>query len=1098
MLVVISAFLAGAAVVIVIELFFIYRWFQAQPHEEPKLFVPSYIPVTNPQDIAQYCGIEDATESETCMFLNLIFQFLWKEWRDSPKTRNFFIRRMNLEFQEMLLNKAAGKLMEQITVRDYHLGDSLPVIKKATVMKIDTRNPTNVPREIDIALDIEYSGGFIISLDVDLIFGKSTHFTVKLNSLKGRLRLQFTRIPCTHWSFSFYEDPIMDLEVESNFQGRNLPKLTSFIHNQIHRAIKKKHTFPRYKVRYKPFFIQEKPQDGKNEVFVHSSLLTVGRLDVEVVECTRLVALPRGSHIYCSLSLDSLPWKEDMPLRRSLWPVHEVLICRSPSGAIGVSFYREFEVIDEDKHEIILIKTVSPNSPASKVDIQRGDILLSVNNVDIISMKQAARLVKNAGNKFTFKLQRPPIINDEHGRMNENEIFEKAVPESLSYGDEVQESFDYNSISLQDDDSENEEFVNIVLLEIGEELIPDDSRVKQFFEKKIKHFERTSSDQTIIRSDDAISLSAQDVSHFTSKRNCSIDIQNFKTESLRSSLDSHKGEFDTSLAPKLGGKKEEKTSKMRTFSFFKRNKTDNNSVKSNYSMRSSSGYTTDISDNLTEANSYINGNSSDTELNKRTFAPDMKKKKQVKLVEEKQFNGALSNHIYEPLGVNASFDNYNQSADCEWDNISQHNLENTIDVAPDDDKESMGQKTTLVNANEEPVFNEIFTFDIEKEHKYMSICVWGKCEESFDKDVLLGYVSIPLIDLAVECLSTSSRKSIQTFSLATTSNRSTIVNRSLLRTMMPGLNTNCCNGDITLAFKYVSSVPECDLESEEIKLYADQLKKKNELVENKDDKDYMEDIPKEHNFVAGEFYFPTLCDYCQNKVWRKIAFQCAVCTMVCHKRCIQNAQANTYCTAEGVRAKPPAWQTNGCNENINETPVDSQLTLTPEDPPNSFRPLSLPIPDENDLRPGIKHVGSSPNLLRRRNIKAINEETNNHFNDVIMEAGEDKERDYITTAAVTAKEAGRELFASLDESSRESNIQGKVEKLQNEINIENEQGSSLRDQLSVCKNAERAQKIQMQMRKSEERNQALALLMIQYCAALKECLTMDEPQQCDL
>lgn len=305
----------------------------------------------------------------------------------------------------MLLNKTAGKLMEQITVRDYHLGDSLPVIRKATVMKIDSRNAQQVPREIDVALEVEYSGGFIIELDVDLIFGKSTHFKVKLNSLHGRLRLQFTRIPCTHWSFSFYEDPVMDLKVESDFQGRNLPKLTTFIHNQIIRAVKKKHTWPRYKVRYKPFFLQQQPQDGKREVYVHNSLLTVGRLDVEIVECTRLMALPRGSHIYCSLSLDSIPWKEDMPLRRCLWPVHEVLICRSPSGAIGVSFYRDFETAEEDKHEILFIKTVSPNSPASKVNIQRGDILLSVNNVDVISMKQAARLVKNAGNKFTFKLQ---------------------------------------------------------------------------------------------------------------------------------------------------------------------------------------------------------------------------------------------------------------------------------------------------------------------------------------------------------------------------------------------------------------------------------------------------------------------------------------------------------------------------------------------------------------------------------------------------------------------------------------------------------------------------------------------------------------------
>ena len=72
-------------------------------------------------------------------------------------------------------------------------------------MKISSRDPTEVAQELDVALDIDYCGGFTISLDVDLIFGKTAYLAVKLNSLKGRLRVQFTRHPCTHWSFSFYE-----------------------------------------------------------------------------------------------------------------------------------------------------------------------------------------------------------------------------------------------------------------------------------------------------------------------------------------------------------------------------------------------------------------------------------------------------------------------------------------------------------------------------------------------------------------------------------------------------------------------------------------------------------------------------------------------------------------------------------------------------------------------------------------------------------------------------------------------------------------------------------------------------------------------------
>lgn len=71
-------------------------------------------------------------------------------------------------------------------------------------------------------------------------------------------------------------------------------------------------------------------------------------------------------------------------------------MCRAKTGSIGVSFNRYFE----NDHEIIMIKTITPMSPASAVDIQRGDLLISVNNVDITTMKQAVRLIKNAGDKY--------------------------------------------------------------------------------------------------------------------------------------------------------------------------------------------------------------------------------------------------------------------------------------------------------------------------------------------------------------------------------------------------------------------------------------------------------------------------------------------------------------------------------------------------------------------------------------------------------------------------------------------------------------------------------------------------------------------------
>lgn len=79
------------------------------------------------------------------------------------------------------------------------------ILLAATVMKIGTKDPKDVPQELDIALDLEYSGGCHMAIQVDLVFNKSVYLAVKLAHLRGRARLQLSRHPLTHWSFAFYE-----------------------------------------------------------------------------------------------------------------------------------------------------------------------------------------------------------------------------------------------------------------------------------------------------------------------------------------------------------------------------------------------------------------------------------------------------------------------------------------------------------------------------------------------------------------------------------------------------------------------------------------------------------------------------------------------------------------------------------------------------------------------------------------------------------------------------------------------------------------------------------------------------------------------------
>ena len=58
---------------------------------------------------------------------------------------------------------------------------------------------------MSVIVDLEYTNGFSISVDADLIFGRSAYVHIKIVSIKGKARLQFTRTPFTHWSFSFVE-----------------------------------------------------------------------------------------------------------------------------------------------------------------------------------------------------------------------------------------------------------------------------------------------------------------------------------------------------------------------------------------------------------------------------------------------------------------------------------------------------------------------------------------------------------------------------------------------------------------------------------------------------------------------------------------------------------------------------------------------------------------------------------------------------------------------------------------------------------------------------------------------------------------------------
>ncbi|XP_015778528.1 PREDICTED: PDZ domain-containing protein 8-like [Acropora digitifera] len=210
-------------------------------------------------------------------------------------------------------------------------------------------------------------------------------------------------------------------------------------------------------------------------------------------------------------------------------------------------------------------------------------------------------------------------------------------------------------------------------------------------------------------------------------------------------------------------------------------------------------------------------------------------------------------------------------------------------------------KTRLVPASVEPVWSETVKFDILQGHQYLNVCIWCKFQDKNEKDALLGYISIPLMDIAWQCLALSSKRHEQCYMLVSPHSDRVISNMSYLRNN-PSLKDQPCCGDVTLIFRHTPSLADCDetiLEKPDF-LATSELKDESQL------KDTLESLePPKHQFSLTQFHFPTRCSYCNKKVWTKVAFQCRICAMICHKKCLQSCMRYTHCIHE--TKSTPRW-----------------------------------------------------------------------------------------------------------------------------------------------------------------------------------------------
>ncbi|KAF1573933.1 UNVERIFIED_CONTAM: PDZ domain-containing protein 8, partial [Eudyptes robustus] len=999
-----------------------------------------------------------SSREETCHFLNAIFLFLFRELRDTALVRNWVTKKIKVEFEELLQAKMTGKVLEGLSLRDVSLGNVLPVFKAVKLIRPVVCNEEGCPEELGFEVDLEYNGGFHLAIDADLVFGKSAYLFVKISRVMGKLKLVFTRLPFTHWSFSFMDDPVILFEVKSQFEGRPMPQLTSIIVNQFKKVIKRKHTLPNYKIRYEPFFpFQVLPPDEyeDRDLCIQDFLLTEGRLKVTLIECTRLLmfgSYERETNVHCTMELSSNVWEE-----KSRSSIKTAELVKGNLQSVGLTL-RLVQSKEEDAGHVV-IETVTPNSPAAAADLQRGDRLLAIGSVKITSTVQVLKLIRQAGDRVLVFYERPVGYN-QHGSALQDGFGQLEDAAFLTQPEDDQASLSAD-VDNRDFDSEFEDLAC---------ESPDQK----------EDLPTTPSPKRSV-----VILAAKPLGTISPILNRKLHLGSYQTTSKTQQKDGAKvatpKTIEGSDASQQSGKQSQGSStkppvppRPQSKPILPTNETQNlletGGVSSEKPERPPPP--TNNGDKYTEKVVKNNDQIEDPTVSKVITAP----KQDI---------------LKDGLSENAR--SYKDSGD-------DHQTWESPEI-PYKIRQGRWPRTRTSSC----------LFEVEGYHKYLNVALW--CRDPFKAGgfICLGYASIKLEEIALDCIATSSMEYIRTFKLDAPSPKAAVTRTALRNlTTHKGFNEKFCYGDVTLHFKYLKEGEiddsnfllekerECHLEEE-----ARALQKEDPylghvvLTENK------------HNFQDTQFQNPTWCDYCKKKVWTKAASQCMLCAYVCHKKCQEKCLTETpFCVGAEKRLDRTV---GGCRAEGQEVPqaassrVDSESKsvnrttgLTRHIINTSTRLLNLrQVPKARLSEQGTEVVEPSPkHTPNTSDNESSDTEISGPSSPSKRAAGTGiklvrKEGGLDDSVFIAVKEIGRDLYRSLPTEERFQKLEFMLDKLQNEIDQELENNNSLVKEEKETTDARKKALISAALAKSGERLQALTLLMIHYRAGIEDIESLE-------
>jgi PDZ domain-containing protein 8 len=157
--------------------------------------------------------------------------------------------------------------------------------------------------------------------------------------------------------------------------------LTNLISTAVKKAIRRKHTLPNYKLRFKPFF--------KRLIFdeIDLPMEYSGTLELTLINLTRLNFPPQLRQVYATITLSSHSWIDAQQLNNeNLVITMDVEIHKAKNQQIGIVFKQT---------ERVIIESILPNTPAMLSDLKSDDVLVSIEGKKVNHLSQVAKILKN-------------------------------------------------------------------------------------------------------------------------------------------------------------------------------------------------------------------------------------------------------------------------------------------------------------------------------------------------------------------------------------------------------------------------------------------------------------------------------------------------------------------------------------------------------------------------------------------------------------------------------------------------------------------------------------------------------------------------------